>query len=112
MNEAEIRKTMEFILEQQAQFAANIQHLQEERAKDNPRLNRLEESFLLLVQLAQTTDNRLDRIESSTAALELRIESSTAALESNMAALAAAQTHTDERLSALIDIVREGRNGN
>jgi hypothetical protein len=28
-----------------------------------------------------------------------------------MAALAAAQTHTDERLSALIDIVREGRNG-
>jgi hypothetical protein len=33
------------------------------------------------------------------------------ALETNMAALAAAQTHTDERLSALIDIVREGRNG-
>jgi hypothetical protein len=29
-----------------------------------------------------------------------------------MAALAAAQTHTDERLSALIDIVRERTNGN
>ena len=111
MTEEEIRKTMEFILEQQAQFAANIQRLQEERAKDNPRLTRLEESFLLLVQLAQTTDSRLDRIESNTAALESRIESTTAALESNMAALAAAQTHTDERLSALIDIVREGRNG-
>lgn len=100
MTEEDIRKTMEFILEQQAQFAVNIQRLQEERARDNARLARLEESFLLLVQLAQTTDSRLDRIESTTPTLE-----------SNMAALAAAQTHADERLSALIDIVRESWNG-
>ena len=111
MTEEDIRKTMEFILEQQAQFAVNIQRLQEERARDNARLARLEESFLLLVQLAQTTDSRLDRIESTTAAIESRIESTTATLESNMAALAAAQTHADERLSALIDIVRESWNG-
>jgi DNA repair exonuclease SbcCD ATPase subunit len=94
MTNEEIQKTMEFILEQQAQFSTNIQKLQEERARDNARLRRLEESFQLLVQLAQSTDSRLDT------------------LESNMATLAAAQTHTDERLSALIDIVREGRNGN
>ncbi len=93
MNNEEIQKTMEFILEQQAQFAANIQRLQEERVRDSSRIRRLEESFQLLVQLAQSTDTRLD------------------ALESNMAALAEAQTHTDRRLSALIDIVREGRNG-
>ena len=91
---------MEFILEQQAQFAVNIQRLQEERLRDNPRLTRLEESFQLLVQLAQTTDTRLDTLESNMSTLE-----------TNMAALAAAQTHTDERLGALIDIVREGRNG-
>ena len=100
MTEEEIRKTMEFIIEQQAQFAVNLQHLQEERAQDNSRLARLEESFQVLVQLAQTTDSRLDTIESTTAAVN-----------ANMAALAAAQAHTDERLSALIDIVREGRNG-
>jgi hypothetical protein len=100
MTDEEIRKTMEFILEQQAEFAANMQRLQEERVRDTPRLTRLEESFLLLVQLARTTDARLDTIESKTNTLE-----------SNMAALAAAQTHSDERLSALIDIVREGRNG-
>lgn len=93
MTNEEIQKTMEFILEQQAQFAVNIQRLQQERLPDNPRLTRLEESFQLLVQLAQATDTRLDT------------------LESNMAALAAAQTHSDERLTALIDIVREGRNG-
>jgi chromosome segregation ATPase len=100
MTNEEMHRTMEFIIEQQAQFAANIQRLQEERIRDNPRLTRLEESFQLLVQLAQTTDTRLDRLESTTFTLE-----------SNMAALAAAQAHTDERLSALIDIVREGRNG-
>jgi hypothetical protein len=50
----EIRKTIGFILEQQAQFAANIQRLQEERARDNPRLTRLEESFRILAQLAQS----------------------------------------------------------
>jgi hypothetical protein len=107
MTNEEMHRTMEFIVEQQAQFAANIQRLQEERIRDNPRLMRLEESFQLLVQLAQTTDIRLDRLESST----FTLESTTLTLESNMAALAAAQTHTDERLSALIDIVRENRNG-
>ena len=96
----EMQKTMEFILEQQAQFAVNIQRLQEERIRDHPRLTRLEESFQLLVQLAQTTDTRFDTVESNTATLE-----------TNMAALAAAQTHSEQRLSALIDIVREGRNG-
>jgi DNA repair exonuclease SbcCD ATPase subunit len=93
MTNEEVQKTMEFILEQQAQFAANIQKLQEERMHDDSRIKRLEESFQLLVQLAQSTDTRLDT------------------LESNMATLAEAQTHADERLSALIDIVREGRNG-
>jgi chromosome segregation ATPase len=100
MTNEEIQRTMEFILAQQAQFAANIQQLQEERIRDNPRLSRLEESFQLLVRLAENTDTRLDRLESNTSALE-----------ANMIALAAAQTHTDERLGALIDIVREDRNG-
>jgi len=100
MTNEEIQRTMEFILGQQAQFAANIQRLHEERIRDNPRLTRLEESFQLLVRLAENSDLRLDRLESSTSVLE-----------ANMAALAAAQTHADERLSALIDIVREGRNG-
>jgi hypothetical protein len=104
MTNEEMQKTMEFILEHQAQFAINIQRLQEERLADRPRLARLEESFQLLVQLAQTTDSRLDTIESTTGT-RFNI------LESNMAALAAAQAHSEQRLSALMDIVREGRNG-
>ncbi len=51
MTDEEMRRTMEFILQQQAQFAASIQRLEEERARDQPRLKRLEDSFLILVQL-------------------------------------------------------------
>jgi glycine cleavage system regulatory protein len=107
MTNEEIQRTMEFILGQQAQFAANIHLLQEERIRDSPRLTRLEESFQLLVRVAESTDTRLDRLESNTSAVEANM----AGLEASMAALVAAQTHTDERLSALIDIVREDRNG-
>ena len=114
MNNEEMRKTMEFIVEQQAQFVVNIQRLQEEQLRDIPRLTRLEDSFQLLVQLAETTDTRLDTLESNTVKLEsntVKLEANMVKLEANMAVLAETQAHSDERLSALIDIVREGRNG-
>ncbi len=107
MTNHEIQKTMEFILEQQAQFGVNIQRLQEEQLRDKPRLARLEDSFRLLVELAQTTDSRLDATDSRVNTLE----SNMIKLEANMAVLAASQAHSDARLSALIDIVREDRNG-
>jgi hypothetical protein len=107
MTNKEIQKTMEFILEQQAQFAANIQLLQEERLGDSPRMARLEESFQLLVQLGQTSDSRWDTVDANVAGPQSNLFT----LESNMAALAAAQAHSEERLSALIDIVGDGRNG-
>jgi len=142
MTNEEMQRTMEFIVEHQAQFAASIQRLQEEherleaeRLRDGPRLTRLEESFQLLVQLAQATDSRLDSVEARLDEDESRLDNDESRLdqgesrldqdesrldkgevkmsllEENMAALAVAQAHADERLSALIDIVREGRNG-
>jgi DNA repair ATPase RecN len=114
MTNEEIQRTMEFILEQQAQFAVNVQRLQEEHLRDGPRLDRLEESFQLLVQLAQNTDSRLDRVEANLDRVEINLERITTNMEkvqASIAALVDAQDHTDERLSALIDIVREGRNG-
>jgi flagellar basal body rod protein FlgB len=121
MTNDEMQKTMEFILERQAQFAVNIQRLQEEQLRDIPRLARLEDSFQLLVQLAETTDTRLDTLESNTVKLEsntvklesnsVRLEANMVKLEANMAVLAETQAHSDARLSALMDIVREGHNG-
>jgi hypothetical protein len=114
MTNDELRKTMEFIVEQQAHFAANIQRLQEEHQRlqeehqrDRPRLARLEESFQLLVELAKTSDERMDSSETFLNTIEIHLTK----LETNMAVLAESQAHSDARLSALIDIVREDRNG-
>lgn len=114
MTNEEIQRTMEFILGQQAQFASNFQRQEEERVRDSARIKRLEEAFQLVAQLAQATETRLDRLETSSTNLETsssNLEIRTSNLDARMEELAAAQAHADERLSALIDIVREDRNG-
>ncbi|CAN5206807.1 hypothetical protein BH18ACI2_BH18ACI2_19440 [soil metagenome] len=100
----EMERTMQFILEQQAQLtvkldklaervdgiAEKVDQMAEAQVKHESRTEQLEESFRLLVQLASNTDERLDM-------------------------LAEAQAHTDERMSAFITTVEryisEGRNG-
>ncbi len=46
MNEDDIRKKMEFIVEQQAQFAVNIQKLEEADARASERMSKLETGFV------------------------------------------------------------------
>jgi len=111
MNER-MRRNMEFIVEQQARFAASIERheeylkqLEAERIRDRPRLARLEQSFQTVLELLKISESRLDRLGFKTDALE----TNTNVLETNMAALAAAQAHADDLLSALIDIVMQDR---
>jgi len=96
---------MDFILQQQAQFAASIQRLEEDVARNERNRPQLEKSFKTVVHLLEIQESRLDRTEIDTAAVERR----TSALEASMTALAIAQAHADERLSALIDIVMKER---
>ena len=91
MNNEETERTMQFILQQQAQSTVKVDRLAEKvdkiaenvdrleknvdklvenvdklanaQLKYEARTGRLEESFLILVQLAQSTDERLDNIE-------------------------------------------------
>lgn len=56
MTNEEMQKTIEFILEQQAQFVTRVQ-------KDEERLTRLEDAFTTLVNIARITDERLDVVE-------------------------------------------------
>lgn len=105
MTNEHMQRTMEFIVEQQAKFAAGIQRLEEERIRDQPRLASLEKSFQKVVELLAIQESRLDRVEVRTDAFETK----SSALETSMAALAVAQAHADERLSALINIVIEDR---
>ena len=96
MSIEEMQKTIEFILEQQAQFVSRME-------RDETRLTRLEDAFATLVNIARITDERLDTTESRLATLTEK-----------MIALAEAQVYTDERLSALIDVVERyiSRDGN
>ena len=121
MTYEQMQRTMEFIVEQQAQFTASMQRREEERVRDAPRLARLEQSFQTLVELAQNTDWRLDRIESGSSVVDARLgrlefsfevfDTNMVTLQANMTALAASQAQTDGRLRELIEVIRESRNG-
>ena len=90
MSNEQIERKMEFIVETLAQLAVNDQ-------KHDLRLSRLERIAKLMVraglrerQTRSEADERLARA---------------------LTVLAESQTHTDSRLDALIDIVRQQRNG-
>lgn len=85
------------------------------------RTARLEESFVTLVQLTRRHHDGADELRAAQAETERRAaeterraaetERRAAESERRIAALADAQAHSDRRLDALIDIVRNGRNG-
>jgi hypothetical protein len=100
----DIERKIEFIVNQQTQFSADIIELKELHVKAEARMTNLENVVLRLVDVVETGFVALtQRMNDLVTAQEL--------LDTRMAELAESQTHTDQRLSALIDIVREGRNG-
>ncbi|PYS79406.1 MAG: hypothetical protein DMF66_02885 [Acidobacteria bacterium] len=101
MTNEEIQRTMEFILNQQAQFTVNIQKLQESQAKTDDRFNQLED---LVTRLAAATMKGFEDVNAK------------------INALVDAQMRTDENvkrtdeavrnLTAVVDrYFRERRNG-
>lgn len=96
----DIERKIEFIVNQQAQFSADIIELKELHVKAEARMTNLENVVLRLVDVVTTLTERMGDLANSQTLLDTR-----------MAELAESQTHTDQRLNALIDIVREGRNG-
>ncbi|MBA3765390.1 MAG: hypothetical protein H0W99_00095 [Acidobacteria bacterium] len=93
MTPEEMQSTIQFILEQQAQFAVNLAQNQE--------------SISALTAAQARTDETVERL-----ALQVeRIATQQEHINEVVAVIADAQQHTDERLNALIDIVQGGRNG-
>ena len=96
------------------------------------RVKTVEEAVLLLKELVLRADERADGVDERMNGFEAALTNLTVKLEAladaqirteelvaraqvrteeSMARLAEAQAHTDQRLDALIDIVRESRNG-
>ena len=103
-----MQNTMQFIIEQQAQFSVDIQQLRESQAQTTDLIGRLAQV---------TTAGFQDLTEKVNIITDAQIKT-----EERMQALAEAQRHTDqqmaetnERLNALINTVEryvsEGRNG-
>jgi len=115
MTNEEMQNTIQFILDQQALLTINLDKLGEKvdkiaeaQAAYEKRTSRLEDSFQVLVQLAENMDGRMDTLSANT---DRRIDALTAAQERTNQQLA----ETDSKLNALIGTVEryinEGRNG-
>jgi ABC-type transporter Mla subunit MlaD len=139
MNYEETERTMQFILEQQAQITVKIDRMAERddqiavkvdritekvdkladaQMKYEDRTGRLEESFLILVQLAQSTDERLDdvgRKMSDVSDKMNEVSDKMSEVGDKLNVLTDAQIHTDANIKNLVAVVdryfSEGRNG-
>ncbi len=94
MSHDEMQSTMNFILEQQAQYAVRLQ-------KDEERLARLEKAFVTLTELARNADERMDTFDEH---LSTQIERLNTYLQAQSedfyARLAAEKQALDARLAA------------
>jgi len=86
MTDEDRQRTMDFILEQQAQFAVNMEALRESQTRTDAAVGALTNQ----VQNIACQQEHINEV---------------------VAVIAEAQQHTDERLNALIDVVQQGRNG-
>ena len=98
MSSEEIRQTMEFLLQNQARFASRME-------KDEECSPRLEAAFVTLVELARSSDERMDTFDEARADFNQQIMALDVRLAEAQARLTEAQARADERLNALIAIV-------
>jgi len=98
MTDEEMRRTMESILQQQAQFTVDIQQVREVQEQQQQQIGRLAEAILAVTGIVGRLGDAQERTER------------------RFAALAEAQVRTDERLNTFIGVVEryisEHRNGN
>ena len=99
MSNDDAQRKMDFILNQQAQFSADIQRLKELNKEAEQRMAQVEHT---LTRIASVMLTMAERFTELTAAQLL--------LDRKMVELAQSQESTDRRLNTLIDIVKGNLN--
>ncbi|MGH9327496.1 MAG: hypothetical protein ACRD2B_12550 [Terriglobia bacterium] len=89
-----LERTMQFIVEQQAQFTVDIQKLQQRQEAITTMIRQLVDVGMSLAHHGDETDQRIQQLTKAQADTDRHIKE-----------LTEAQTHTDRRLDALIDVV-------
>jgi len=104
MTDEERQRAMDFIVEQQAKNSVETERLNELYRKAEHRFDRDERILKLMIRAGRRerrtrseADNRLTNALAELAEAQTRTEASLA--------------HTDGKLDALVDIVRQGKNG-
>ena len=122
MNNEDIERKMNFIVEQQAQFASDIQQLQESQARTDQVVAQTAETVAqmgdVVTRLATVTHTGFTEVNAKINALvdaQIRTEANLDRTEANLNRTEANLNRTDESLRNLIAVVdrflREGRNG-
>ena len=110
MTPEERQRQMDFILEQQAQFTANVQQLQEAQTRGEQRTGRLERVVKLMVRAglrarrdAADQDARITTLVDS----QFRTEEISRRNSEDIAALVTTTERNSQSISALAEIVRQ-----
>ena len=115
MTNEEFERRMEFIVEQQARFASDIQQLQEAQARTEQALGRTEQALARTEQIVAQTEQIVARLANVTSVGFKDVTAKIDALVGSHIRLTEAQSRTDDTLRNLIAVVdryfREGRNG-
>jgi phage shock protein A len=111
MTDDDFQRKAEFLLSQQAQSEARLGRLEDivTRLADASlrRITNLEEKMTTLVDAQIRAEDNVSALAGNVSALSGNMD----VLSGKMTELAEAEAHTDRKLNALIDIIREDRNG-
>ena len=110
MSEEDINRKLEFIIEQQAQFVADIQSLREVQAADSAFMR---ESYRSLTGAVTTIVDLVGKLAQAQERTDAKLAELASRTDANIAELAETQARTDERLNIFINIVERyiSRNG-
>lgn len=115
MTEEDRQRTMDFILEQQAQFYVSLESLREAQARTDSTVAQLAGQVQGVAGQVQSLAEQVQGIAGQVQGIAGQVQNMARQQEhinEVVAVIAESQQHTDERLNALIDIVQGGRNGN
>jgi predicted nucleic acid-binding Zn-ribbon protein len=111
MTDEEMKKAMEFIVNQQAQSSAKIDALADAQRAADERWTRTEEGIRALLSIAEIHEREINTLGHQVSSLSQEISN----LGGEISNLSETTRATDEHLNVLINVVekqlKEGRNG-
>lgn len=104
MTDEEVNRKFEIVAGLIADVSVTQQKAEERMSRTDERVSRIERILTLAIRAGQRERREWRQRHATLVDAQARTEAA-------LTRLAEAQAHTDSRLDALIDIVREGRNG-